>query len=99
MAKRTRKTRLTTTNISMPSNLRAEVDEQVRERGFGNVSEYFRDLVRRDVEQVEESRRRLRKMLEEGERSGPPVEADEAFWARLRAMARSGAGRSRRKAG
>ena len=38
----------TTMNISLPDAMKAFVEEQVQSGGFGTVSEYVRDLVRRD---------------------------------------------------
>ena len=37
---------MTTITISLPDSLRAFVDDQVATKGFGNVSEYFRGLLR-----------------------------------------------------
>ncbi len=37
---------MTTVTISMPESLREFVETQVRTKGYGNVSEYFRTLVR-----------------------------------------------------
>lgn len=77
-----------TMNISLPDDLRAFVEQQVRERAFGSTSEYMRDLIRRqrDIE-------KLRGLLLEGANS--PVEGvmDDAWFASLRSRAR----RRRRK--
>jgi antitoxin ParD1/3/4 len=54
-----------TMNISIPDDLRAELDAQVARRGYGTSSEYVRDLIRRDIE-----RQRVRALLLEG-REGP----------------------------
>jgi antitoxin ParD1/3/4 len=54
-----------TMNISIPGDLRAELDAQVARRGYGTSSEYVRDLIRRDIE-----RQRVRALLLEG-REGP----------------------------
>lgn len=48
-------------NISLPASLRAIVDRQVKERGYGTSSEYLRELVRKDRE-----RWNLREMILEG---------------------------------
>jgi antitoxin ParD1/3/4 len=37
-------------NISMPTSLRKWVTKRIAHGGYGNVSEYFRDLVRKDKE-------------------------------------------------
>ena len=59
----------TTMNISLPDVMKAFVDEQVQNGGFGTVSEYVRDLVRRD--QKERAQDRLEALLLEGLESGP----------------------------
>lgn len=63
--------RLTTMNISLPATLRAHVDECMEADGFANASEYMRHLIRQDQARRSE---RLRQLIEEGERSGPPIE-------------------------
>ena len=53
-------------NISLPKNLTKEVERQVREGGYATKSEFFRELVRRSLEEeklfreIEESRKELR---------------------------------------
>ena len=39
---------MTTMNVSLPSELKSYVDEQVGDGGYGSTSEYVRDLIRRD---------------------------------------------------
>ena len=39
-------------NISLPDQLKAFVDEQVSQRGYGTSSEYVRELIRKDQERV-----------------------------------------------
>ena len=45
----------TTMNMSLPDVMKAFVDEQVQNGGFGTVSEYLRDLVRRDEREAGDS--------------------------------------------
>jgi antitoxin ParD1/3/4 len=45
-------------NISLPDSLKAFVDEQVAQRGYGTGSEYVRELIRKD-----QDRMRLRELL------------------------------------
>ena len=45
-------------NISLPDTLKAYVDKQVSERGYGTSSEYVRELIRREQE-VTQLRARL----------------------------------------
>lgn len=56
--------------ISMPEQMNAYVDSQIDTGRYGNVSEYFRDLVRRDQERREGALIELRTMLERAESSG-----------------------------
>ena len=42
-----------TMNISLPDTLKAFVDEQVAQRGYGTSSEYVRELIRRDQDRVQ----------------------------------------------
>ena len=47
---------MTTITISLPDSLRAFVDDQVATKGFGNVSEYFRGLLREAQTREQEAR-------------------------------------------
>jgi len=60
-------TRLT---ISMPDQMNAYVEGQIAQGRYGNVSEYFRDLIRRDQERRNEAIAELRAMIEKAEASG-----------------------------
>jgi len=73
-----------TMNISIPDDLRAELDIQVETRGYGSSSEYVRDLIRRDLH-----RQRLRSLLIEGQQSehGSPVTGNTLEKLRRRARA------------
>ncbi len=72
-----------TMNISLPDGLKAFVDEQVAERGYGSVSEYVRDLIRKEQE-----RSRLRNLLLEGATTAPAGVADAAYFEGLRKQIR-----------
>jgi antitoxin ParD1/3/4 len=37
---------MTTVTISLPESLKAFIDRQMATKGYGNVSEYFRSLLR-----------------------------------------------------
>lgn len=67
-------------NISLPDDMRAFVDEQVRAHGYATTSEYMRALIREQKDGIE----RLRALVIEGMESGDPQPADEVM-ARLRA--------------
>jgi antitoxin ParD1/3/4 len=53
-----------TINISLPDNLKAEVDAVISADGYGNTSEFFRDLVRNHLRERQE--KQLENMLLEG---------------------------------
>ena len=56
--------------ISMPDQMSDWVDAQVAGGRYGNVSEYFRDLVRHDQERREGALAELRAMISIAEQSG-----------------------------
>lgn len=56
--------------ISMPEQMNDFVEAQISGGRYGNVSEYFRDLVRRDQERREAAIQELRAMLEKAKASG-----------------------------
>lgn len=78
---------MSTMNISLPDALKAFVDEQVRERGYGSSSEYLRELIRK-----ERDRQQLRQLLLAGASSPPADPADDAYFARLRQRVKQTAG-------
>jgi antitoxin ParD1/3/4 len=55
---------MTTITISLPESLKAFIDTQLATKGYGNVSEYFRSLLR-DA-QAREQEERLETLLLEG---------------------------------
>lgn len=67
-------------NISLPDALKAFVDDQVSQRGYGTSSEYVRELIRRDQDRLQ-----LRQLLLAGAASAPAAPADAAYFADLRA--------------
>jgi antitoxin ParD1/3/4 len=83
---------MSTMNISLPENLKAFVDEQVSQRGYGTSSEYVRELIRRDQDRLH-----LRGLLLAGAASAPTVPVKEAYFEGLRNRARRAA-KPRRKA-
>lgn len=56
--------------ISMPDQMNDWVEAQISAGRYGNVSEYFRDLVRRDQERRESAIGELRTILNRAEQSG-----------------------------
>jgi antitoxin ParD1/3/4 len=77
---------MSTMNISLPDSLKAFVDEQVSQRGYGTSSEYVRELIRRDQDRL-----RLRNLLLAGAASEPAVPADPAYFEGLREGVREAA--------
>ena len=55
---------MTTVTISLPDSLRVFVDAQLATKGYGNVSEYFRSLLREA--QAKEQDARLEALVLEG---------------------------------
>lgn len=72
-----------TMNISLPDALKAFVDEQVSQRGYGTSSEYIRELIRKD-----QDRQQLRKLLLAGAASAPAAPADASYFEGLRGRVR-----------
>jgi len=77
---------MSTMNISLPDSLKAFVDEQVSQRGYGTSSEYVRELIRRDQDQLQ-----LRNLLLAGASSAPTAAADASYFEGLRGRVRGAA--------
>ncbi len=78
---------MTTVTISLPESLKAFIDEQLETKGYGNVSEYFRTLLRAAQEREEEAR--LESLLVEGLVSGGnDIPLTREFWKDLKAEAK-----------
>ena len=81
-------------NISLPDEMRAWVENEVKGGGFSSASEYFRQLVREAKAQREAETRARKKaelealLIESLEGEGIPM--DEKFWAQLRAECNAG---------
>ncbi|WP_407899119.1 type II toxin-antitoxin system ParD family antitoxin [Scytonema sp. NUACC26] len=69
---------MTTLNISLPDSMRAFIEEQVKQKGYGTATEYIHHLIRQEQENVE--RKRLESLLLEGLDSGEPIEVSEDWW-------------------
>lgn len=76
---------MATITISLPETLKSFVESQMEAKGYGNVSEYFRSLLREAQEKENEAR--LEALLLEGLASGKGEVPDAAFWADLKAEA------------
>lgn len=73
-------------NISLPETLKTFVDEQVSQRGYGNSSEYVRELIRKDQDRLQ-----LRGLLLVGASSSPAAPADARYFEGLRNRVRQSA--------
>lgn len=76
---------MSTITISLPESLKHFVEHEVASAGFGNVSEYFRALLR------EAQARNLTEALDAqllAALTAPAADADAAFWGQLRTEAR-----------
>ena len=77
---------MTTVTISLPESLKTFIDQQLANKGYGNVSEYFRSLLR-DAQAREEDAR-LETILVEGMATGgDDIPLTRAFWTDLKAEA------------
>lgn len=70
-----------TLSFAIPETLAKYIDRRVAAGGYGNRSEYIRDLVRQD--RREQAKARFRALVEEGLASGPPTPITEADWKEL----------------
>jgi antitoxin ParD1/3/4 len=66
--------------ITITDQMESWVKSQVDSGKYGNDSEYFRDLVRRDQER-REAETRLRFMLDDAESSGVSDRSPQEIWA------------------
>ena len=73
---------MTTLNFSLPERLKKWVEAQVAAGGYGNTSEYIRELIRMDQRRKEQER--LETLLLKGLDSGTPVEMSREAWAELK---------------
>jgi antitoxin ParD1/3/4 len=77
---------MTSVTISLPEMWKTFIDEQIATKGYGNVSEYFRSLLR-DAREREEAAR-LEALLFEGlATGGDDTLLTDAFWKDLKAEA------------
>jgi antitoxin ParD1/3/4 len=77
---------MTTVTISLPETLRDFVDKQIATGTYGNVSEYFRSLLRTAQEREEQAR--LEGLLLEGlAHGGADIPLSRKFWKDLKAEA------------
>ncbi len=73
---------MTTLTISLPDSLKEFIDTEVQTKGYGNVSEYVRGLLREA--QTKEADARLEALLIEGLTTGEDIPLSQAFWTELK---------------
>ncbi|MDR3798968.1 MAG: hypothetical protein P4K93_12480 [Terracidiphilus sp.] len=73
---------MTTLTISLPESLKEFIDREVETKGYGNVSEYVRGLLRQA--QAGEADARLEALLLEGLTKGKDIPVSPDFWSELR---------------
>jgi antitoxin ParD1/3/4 len=76
----------TTMSIAIPDSMRAYVSARVESGAYGNMSEYFRELVRKD--QFDHAKARLRTYIGDGLSSGSAQPLTDADNQELLAIAR-----------
>jgi len=74
-----------TVTISLPESLKDFVERQVASKDYGNVSEYFRTLLREARAKEEDAK--LEALLVEGLASGGEIPLTKKFWRELRSEA------------
>ena len=75
---------MTTLTISLPDSLKKFVVRQVKTRGYGNVSEYFRGLLR-TAQEHDENKRLEALLLASLDDPRSDIEVNPGFWKELRA--------------
>lgn len=66
--------------ITVPETMSKYIAGQMASRQYGNVSEYFRDLVRRDQERRQDAIIELRKLIDKAEASGISSRSIDDIW-------------------
>ena len=75
-----------TISIAIPEPIVEYIDHRVATGGYGNRSEYIRDLVRMD--QREQAKRRLRELVTEGLASSSATPMSATDWTDMESVAR-----------
>ena len=68
---------MATMNISLPEQMKAFAEAQTRDGRYSNVSDYMRDLIRRDQAR-REAIAEIQALIDEGLASGPAEDFDMA---------------------
>jgi antitoxin ParD1/3/4 len=75
--------RMTTVTISLPDFFREFVETPVQTKGYGNISEYFRGLLR-DAQSREEEHRLEKLLLEALDDPTPAIPGSPEYWEALK---------------
>lgn len=70
-------TAMATMNISLPDHMKSSVEARAKGGQYSNVSDYVRDLIRKDLER-QQAIGELQGLIDEGLRSGKPRAVDMA---------------------
>ena len=73
---------IATLNISLPDKMKADVEEIIATEGYGNTSEFFRDLVRNYLKERRE--RKIEDLLLEGINSGESTPLSKEDFAKIK---------------
>jgi antitoxin ParD1/3/4 len=76
---------MTSVTISLPESLKEFIDVEVHTKGYGNVSEYVRGLLR--AQQASAADARLEVLLLDGLTKGEDIALTPEFWRELKADA------------
>ncbi|BDI14929.1 hypothetical protein ANSO36C_07310 [Nostoc cf. commune SO-36] len=69
-------------NISLPESMKAFIDEQVAQGGYGSVSEYLQELITQD--QKRKMQEHIEELLIAGLESGEAIEVNDEWWQQKR---------------
>ncbi|MEH1969156.1 MULTISPECIES: type II toxin-antitoxin system ParD family antitoxin [unclassified Nostoc] len=69
-------------NISLPESMKAFIEEQVAEGGYGSVSEYLQELITQD--QKRKTQEHIEELLIAGLESGEAIEVNDEWWQQKR---------------
>ncbi len=78
---------MATMNVSLPDPMKEWVESQIEGGHYSNVSDYIRDLIRRDQE-YQDKREALIKALIAGEKSGVTKRTLDDIWKNVKARKR-----------
>ncbi len=65
-------------NISLPESMKAFIDEQVAQGGYGSVSKYLQELITQD--QKRKMQEHIEELLIAGLESGEAIEVNHEWW-------------------